>query len=166
MLHQTLECWEVEKVSDHKRNFMPSQIRVCRASLCEIFSVEGGGKFILYLFGKNTVLLFTNDSTNVNSFKCLSHERYSRFRFLKVCFLNFSKLQFLFFFTFPRSSPLFSVESLTEMSASSISSAGSAVASAVPSARPRHQKSMSTSGHPVKVTLPTIKDGSEAYRPG
>nr|XP_060499200.1 serine/threonine-protein kinase MARK1 [Panthera onca] len=56
--------------------------------------------------------------------------------------------------------------SLTEMSASSISSAGSAVASAVPSARPRHQKSMSTSGHPVKVTLPTIKDGSEAYRPG
>ncbi|GAB5583702.1 serine/threonine-protein kinase MARK1 isoform X1 [Prionailurus iriomotensis] len=44
--------------------------------------------------------------------------------------------------------------------------AGSAVASAVPSARPRHQKSMSTSGHPVKVTLPTIKDGSEAYRPG
>uniref|UniRef100_A0A673TL47 Serine/threonine-protein kinase SIK3 n=1 Tax=Suricata suricatta TaxID=37032 RepID=A0A673TL47_SURSU len=56
--------------------------------------------------------------------------------------------------------------SLTEMSASSISSAGSAVASAVPSARPRHQKSMSTSGHPIKVTLPTIKDGSEAYRPG
>ncbi|TKC35829.1 hypothetical protein EI555_010602 [Monodon monoceros] len=56
--------------------------------------------------------------------------------------------------------------SLTEMSASSISSAGSAVASAVPSARPRHQKSMSASGHPIKVTLPTIKDSSEAYRPG
>ncbi|XP_045672815.1 serine/threonine-protein kinase MARK1 isoform X1 [Phyllostomus hastatus] len=56
--------------------------------------------------------------------------------------------------------------SLTEMSASSISSAGSAVASGVPSARPRHQKSMSASGHPIKVTLPTIKDGSEAYRPG
>ncbi|PNJ00105.1 MARK1 isoform 1 [Pan troglodytes] len=56
--------------------------------------------------------------------------------------------------------------SLTEMSVSSISSAGSSVASAVPSARPRHQKSMSTSGHPIKVTLPTIKDGSEAYRPG
>ncbi|XP_036210832.1 serine/threonine-protein kinase MARK1 isoform X3 [Myotis myotis] len=56
--------------------------------------------------------------------------------------------------------------SLTEMSASSLSSAGSAVAPAVPSARPRHQKSMSASGHPIKVTLPTIKDGSEAYRPG
>ncbi|XP_021053356.1 serine/threonine-protein kinase MARK1 isoform X2 [Mus pahari] len=56
--------------------------------------------------------------------------------------------------------------SLTEMSASSISSAGSTVASVGPSARPRHQKSMSTSGHPIKVTLPTIKDGSEAYRPG
>ncbi|XP_045392096.1 serine/threonine-protein kinase MARK1 isoform X8 [Lemur catta] len=56
--------------------------------------------------------------------------------------------------------------SLTEMSVSSISSAGSSVASAVPSARPRHQKSMSTSGHPIKVTLPTIKDSSEAYRPG
>uniref|UniRef100_A0A8C0WJ58 non-specific serine/threonine protein kinase n=1 Tax=Castor canadensis TaxID=51338 RepID=A0A8C0WJ58_CASCN len=55
--------------------------------------------------------------------------------------------------------------SLTEMSASSVSSTGSAVASAVPSARPRHQKSMSTSGHPIKVTLPTIKDSSEAYRP-
>uniref|UniRef100_A0A8B9PTH6 non-specific serine/threonine protein kinase n=1 Tax=Apteryx owenii TaxID=8824 RepID=A0A8B9PTH6_APTOW len=54
--------------------------------------------------------------------------------------------------------------SLTEMSASSMSSAGSAVASAV-SARPRHQKSMSASGHPIKVTLPTIKDGTEAYRP-
>ena len=47
-----------------------------------------------------------------------------------------------------------------------MSSAGSAVASAVPSARPRHQKSMSASGHPIKVTLPTIKDSSEAYRPG
>lgn len=56
--------------------------------------------------------------------------------------------------------------SLMEMSASSLSSAGPAVASAVPSARPRHQKSMSASGHPVKVTLPTIKDSSEAYRPG
>uniref|UniRef100_K7FXT3 Serine/threonine-protein kinase MARK1 n=1 Tax=Pelodiscus sinensis TaxID=13735 RepID=K7FXT3_PELSI len=55
-------------------------------------------------------------------------------------------------------------KSLTEMSASSTSSAGSAVASAV-STRPRHQKSMSASGHPIKVTLPTIKDGTEAYRP-
>ncbi|KAG8518177.1 Serine/threonine-protein kinase MARK1 [Galemys pyrenaicus] len=55
--------------------------------------------------------------------------------------------------------------SLTEMSASSVSSAGSAVAPTGPSARPRHQKSMSASGHPIKVTLPTIKDGSEAYRP-
>uniref|UniRef100_A0A8C8AE58 non-specific serine/threonine protein kinase n=1 Tax=Otus sunia TaxID=257818 RepID=A0A8C8AE58_9STRI len=54
--------------------------------------------------------------------------------------------------------------SLTEMSVSSTSSAGSAVATAV-SARPRHQKSMSASGHPIKVTLPTIKDGTEAYRP-
>ncbi|XP_066474907.1 serine/threonine-protein kinase MARK1 isoform X3 [Tiliqua scincoides] len=54
--------------------------------------------------------------------------------------------------------------SLTEMSASSTSSAGSAVAAAI-SARPRHQKSMSASGHPIKVTLPTIKDGTEAYRP-
>ncbi|XP_060610214.2 serine/threonine-protein kinase MARK1 isoform X2 [Anolis sagrei] len=54
--------------------------------------------------------------------------------------------------------------SLTEMSASSTSSAGSAVSSAV-STRPRHQKSMSASGHPIKVTLPTIKDGTEAYRP-
>ncbi|XP_074846036.1 serine/threonine-protein kinase MARK1 isoform X5 [Carettochelys insculpta] len=54
--------------------------------------------------------------------------------------------------------------SLTEMSVSSTPSAGSAVASAV-STRPRHQKSMSASGHPIKVTLPTIKDGTEAYRP-
>ncbi|XP_025058364.1 serine/threonine-protein kinase MARK1 isoform X5 [Alligator sinensis] len=53
--------------------------------------------------------------------------------------------------------------SLTEMSASSTSSAGSTVASV--STRPRHQKSMSASGHPIKVTLPTIKDGTEAYRP-
>ncbi|XP_006894603.1 PREDICTED: serine/threonine-protein kinase MARK1 isoform X3 [Elephantulus edwardii] len=55
--------------------------------------------------------------------------------------------------------------SLTEMSVSSMSSTGATVASALPSARPRHQKSMSASGHPIKVTLPTIKDGSEAYRP-
>nr|XP_034967269.1 serine/threonine-protein kinase MARK1 isoform X8 [Zootoca vivipara] len=54
--------------------------------------------------------------------------------------------------------------SLTEMSASSTSSTGSAATSAI-SARPRHQKSMSASGHPIKVTLPTIKDGAEAYRP-
>uniref|UniRef100_A0A8C3L4E5 non-specific serine/threonine protein kinase n=1 Tax=Chrysolophus pictus TaxID=9089 RepID=A0A8C3L4E5_CHRPC len=57
-----------------------------------------------------------------------------------------------------------SVSVLTEMSASSTSSAGSAVASAV-STRPRHQKSMSASGHPIKVTLPTIRDGTEGYRP-
>ncbi|XP_036611127.1 serine/threonine-protein kinase MARK1 isoform X5 [Trichosurus vulpecula] len=55
--------------------------------------------------------------------------------------------------------------SLTEMSASSTSSAGSAITSAAPSTRPRHQKSMSASGHPIKVTLPTIKDGTD-YRPG
>ncbi|XP_054836457.1 serine/threonine-protein kinase MARK1 isoform X2 [Eublepharis macularius] len=54
--------------------------------------------------------------------------------------------------------------SLTEMSASSTSSAGSAVTCAI-STRPRHQKSMSASGHPIKVTLPTIKDGTETYRP-
>ncbi|XP_051854219.1 serine/threonine-protein kinase MARK1 isoform X3 [Antechinus flavipes] len=54
--------------------------------------------------------------------------------------------------------------SLTEMSASSTSSASSAI-TAVPSTRPRHQKSMSASGHPIKVTLPTIKDGTD-YRPG
>uniref|UniRef100_A0A8C5WYP2 non-specific serine/threonine protein kinase n=1 Tax=Laticauda laticaudata TaxID=8630 RepID=A0A8C5WYP2_LATLA len=53
---------------------------------------------------------------------------------------------------------------LTEMSASSTPSAGSAVPSAI-SARPRHQKSMSASGHPIKVALPTIKDGTETYRP-
>uniref|UniRef100_A0A6I8PGR7 non-specific serine/threonine protein kinase n=1 Tax=Ornithorhynchus anatinus TaxID=9258 RepID=A0A6I8PGR7_ORNAN len=56
--------------------------------------------------------------------------------------------------------------SLMEMSVSGTPSAGSAVASAIPSTRPRHQKSMSASGHPIKVTLPTIKDGTEAYRPG
>ncbi|XP_072503898.1 serine/threonine-protein kinase MARK1 isoform X4 [Notamacropus eugenii] len=55
--------------------------------------------------------------------------------------------------------------SLTEMSVSSTSSAGSAITSAAPSTRPRHQKSMSASGHPIKVTLPTIKDGTD-YRPG
>ncbi|XP_048456803.1 serine/threonine-protein kinase MARK1 isoform X7 [Rhincodon typus] len=59
--------------------------------------------------------------------------------------------------------------SLTEMSAcassTSTSVAGPAVSSGVPSARPRHQKSMSASGHPIKVTLPSIEDGSESYRP-
>uniref|UniRef100_A0A4W3JNR8 non-specific serine/threonine protein kinase n=1 Tax=Callorhinchus milii TaxID=7868 RepID=A0A4W3JNR8_CALMI len=34
----------------------------------------------------------------------------------------------------------------------------------ITSARPRHQKSMSASGHPIKVTLPPIEDGSEGYR--
>ncbi|KAM4692858.1 serine/threonine-protein kinase MARK1 isoform 2-T2 [Discoglossus pictus] len=51
--------------------------------------------------------------------------------------------------------------SLTEMSAGNTTAA----TSAVPAARPRHQKSMSASGHPIKVTLPTIKDGTEGYRP-
>nr|XP_020837895.1 serine/threonine-protein kinase MARK1 isoform X6 [Phascolarctos cinereus] len=55
--------------------------------------------------------------------------------------------------------------SLTEMSVSSTSSAGSAITSAAPSTRPRHQKSMSASGHPIKVTLPAIKDGTD-FRPG
>ncbi|KAM5238483.1 serine/threonine-protein kinase MARK1 isoform 3-T3 [Ctenodactylus gundi] len=56
--------------------------------------------------------------------------------------------------------------SLTEVSVSSMSSASSAMAPGVPSTRPRHQKSMSTSGHPIKPALPTIKDGAEAFRPG
>uniref|UniRef100_H3B4R4 non-specific serine/threonine protein kinase n=1 Tax=Latimeria chalumnae TaxID=7897 RepID=H3B4R4_LATCH len=57
--------------------------------------------------------------------------------------------------------------SLTEMSASASSTSTSAAASAtaVPSTRPRHQKSMSASGHPIKVTLPPIEDGTEGYRP-
>ncbi|XP_072906883.1 serine/threonine-protein kinase MARK1 isoform X6 [Hemitrygon akajei] len=58
--------------------------------------------------------------------------------------------------------------SLTEMSAcassTSTSIASPAGSSGVPSARPRHQKSMSASGHPIKVTLPSIDDGSEGYR--
>ncbi|MGH0157439.1 UNVERIFIED_CONTAM: hypothetical protein FKN15_068574 [Acipenser sinensis] len=53
--------------------------------------------------------------------------------------------------------------SLTEMSA--CASSTGAAASAVPSTRPRHVKSMSASGHPIKVTLPPIEDGTEAYRP-
>ncbi|XP_078413231.1 serine/threonine-protein kinase MARK1 isoform X6 [Cetorhinus maximus] len=59
--------------------------------------------------------------------------------------------------------------SLTEMSAcassTSTSVASPAAPSGVTSARPRHQKSMSASGHPIKVTLPSIEDGSESYRP-
>ncbi|XP_066552540.1 serine/threonine-protein kinase MARK1 isoform X6 [Amia ocellicauda] len=57
--------------------------------------------------------------------------------------------------------------SLTEMSACASSTPSSAAAtSAVPSTRPRHVKSMSASGHPIKVTLPPIEDGTEPYRPG
>ncbi|MBN3312821.1 MARK1 kinase, partial [Atractosteus spatula] len=41
-----------------------------------------------------------------------------------------------------------------------------AAASAMPSTRPRHVKSMSASGHPIKVALPPIEDGTEPYRPG
>ncbi|XP_072365627.1 serine/threonine-protein kinase MARK1 isoform X3 [Scyliorhinus torazame] len=59
--------------------------------------------------------------------------------------------------------------SLTEMSAcassTSTSVASPAASSGVTSARPRHQKSMSASGHPVKITLPSIDDGGESYRP-
>nr|XP_023652062.1 serine/threonine-protein kinase MARK1-like [Paramormyrops kingsleyae] len=55
--------------------------------------------------------------------------------------------------------------SLTEMSVctSSTPSPGG-VPAAVPSTRPRHVKSMSTSGHPGKATLPPIEDNSE-FRP-
>ncbi|RXM34010.1 Serine/threonine-protein kinase MARK2 [Acipenser ruthenus] len=53
--------------------------------------------------------------------------------------------------------------SLTEMSA--CASGTGAAASALPSTRPRHVKSMSASGHPIKVTLPPIEDDTEAYRP-
>ncbi|XP_041071920.1 serine/threonine-protein kinase MARK1 isoform X7 [Carcharodon carcharias] len=59
--------------------------------------------------------------------------------------------------------------SLTEMSAcassTSTSVASPAAPSGVTSAHPRHQKSMSASGHPIKVTLPSIEDGGESYRP-
>ncbi|XP_039594911.1 serine/threonine-protein kinase MARK1 isoform X4 [Polypterus senegalus] len=55
--------------------------------------------------------------------------------------------------------------SLTEMSACASSTPSSAAASAMPSTRPRHVKSMSASGHPIKVTLPPIEDGTESYRP-
>ncbi|XP_032881273.1 serine/threonine-protein kinase MARK1 isoform X2 [Amblyraja radiata] len=50
-------------------------------------------------------------------------------------------------------------------SSTSTSIASPAGSSGLPSARPRHQKSMSASGHPIKVTLPSIEDGSEGYRP-
>uniref|UniRef100_A0A673ZTP0 non-specific serine/threonine protein kinase n=1 Tax=Salmo trutta TaxID=8032 RepID=A0A673ZTP0_SALTR len=52
--------------------------------------------------------------------------------------------------------------SLTEMSGSaSGSSPSSGAASAVPSTRPRHVKSMSASGHPIKSPLPPIDDNAE-----
>ncbi|XP_067092089.1 serine/threonine-protein kinase MARK1-like isoform X1 [Osmerus mordax] len=47
--------------------------------------------------------------------------------------------------------------SLTEVSGSSLSACGSALSST----RPRHTKSMSSSGHPSKSTLPPIDDNSE-----
>ncbi|XP_072365618.1 serine/threonine-protein kinase MARK1 isoform X2 [Scyliorhinus torazame] len=50
-------------------------------------------------------------------------------------------------------------------SSTSTSVASPAASSGVTSARPRHQKSMSASGHPVKITLPSIDDGGESYRP-
>ncbi|XP_069035828.1 serine/threonine-protein kinase MARK1 isoform X3 [Lepisosteus oculatus] len=57
--------------------------------------------------------------------------------------------------------------SLTEMSACASSTPSSAAAApAMPSTRPRHVKSMSASGHPIKVALPPIEDGTEPYRPG
>uniref|UniRef100_W5NEV5 non-specific serine/threonine protein kinase n=1 Tax=Lepisosteus oculatus TaxID=7918 RepID=W5NEV5_LEPOC len=58
-------------------------------------------------------------------------------------------------------------KSLTEMSACASSTPSSAAAApAMPSTRPRHVKSMSASGHPIKVALPPIEDGTEPYRPG
>uniref|UniRef100_UPI00398F4227 serine/threonine-protein kinase MARK1 isoform X3 n=1 Tax=Pristiophorus japonicus TaxID=55135 RepID=UPI00398F4227 len=57
------------------------------------------------------------------------------------------------------------VQNGKDSSSTSTSVASPAGSSGVPSARPRHQKSMSASGHPIKVTLPSIEDGSEGYRP-
>lgn len=34
--------------------------------MCEIFSMEGGGKFILYVFGENTILLVTDNTADVH----------------------------------------------------------------------------------------------------
>lgn len=52
--------------------------------------------------------------------------------------------------------------SLTEMSASgSGSSVSPGASSALASARPRHVKSMSASGHPTKSPLPPIEDNAE-----
>uniref|UniRef100_A0A673Z9X6 non-specific serine/threonine protein kinase n=1 Tax=Salmo trutta TaxID=8032 RepID=A0A673Z9X6_SALTR len=56
--------------------------------------------------------------------------------------------------------------SLTEMSGSaSGSSPSSGATSAVPSTRPRHVKSMSASGHPIKSPLPPIDDNAEYKGP-
>uniref|UniRef100_A0A8C7PCK2 non-specific serine/threonine protein kinase n=1 Tax=Oncorhynchus mykiss TaxID=8022 RepID=A0A8C7PCK2_ONCMY len=56
--------------------------------------------------------------------------------------------------------------SLTEMSGSaSGSSPSSGAASAVTSTRPRHVKSMSASGHPIKSPLPPIDDNAEYKGP-
>lgn len=128
---------------------------MCRTSCPRKVAVNHKNRVCQSLF---TPLMFISCKSvslvkGVSRLSCLNTEFFSR-----------NELQ-LFFLAFPWSSQLFSVESLTEMSVSSMSSAGAAVASAVPSARPRHQKSMSASGHPLKVTLPTIKDGAEAYRP-
>lgn len=52
--------------------------------------------------------------------------------------------------------------SLTEVSASgSGSSVSPGASSALASARPRHVKSMSASGHPSKSPLPPIEDNAE-----
>ncbi|KAG7462906.1 hypothetical protein MATL_G00189690 [Megalops atlanticus] len=55
--------------------------------------------------------------------------------------------------------------SLTEVSVCAGGTPSAGAASAMPSTRPRHVKSMSASGHPAKATLPPIEDNSE-YRPG
>uniref|UniRef100_A0A8C7I2G3 non-specific serine/threonine protein kinase n=1 Tax=Oncorhynchus kisutch TaxID=8019 RepID=A0A8C7I2G3_ONCKI len=56
--------------------------------------------------------------------------------------------------------------SLTEMSGSASGSSPSPGAtSAVPSTRPRHVKSMSASGHPIKSPLPPIDDNAEYKGP-
>lgn len=52
----------------------PSQAHTERTSVCDVLSTEGGGKFTVYVFNKNIVLLITNSAIEVN-FLCFHHER-------------------------------------------------------------------------------------------